>query len=309
VLNKQIRILNFDDSVIKQKNLFSQYENNILDLKDIGPQARYWMNAQYRSLIERRISNSAKDSVAFLGSGDFHHISELLISQFSEPISVIIFDFHPDWDVLPPRLGCGSWVSEVLKKKNVLKVILLGVSSGDINSFDIQTGNLDSLRNDRVEIYPYAHKPSKAFLKKIPKNISVTVNNGVFFSTIYWKELKNVNLADFFPQILNRIPTKNIYISIDKDCLKGNYALTNWEEGCLSLEELLLIIKLIKENLDIVGLDIIGDHSKICIENRFKRILSYLDHPRNLISNKFSESAITAINENTNLKILESLCL
>ncbi len=309
MLNKSIRILNLDDSVVKQQNLVSRYKAEIIDLKDLAPNARLWMNKKTKGEIEKRIRGSSKDSVTFLGSGDFHHMSSILINQLHKPTSVIIFDFHPDWDTLPPRLGCGSWVNQILKNKNVQKCILIGVSSDDISSGYVQSGNLGSLKDDRVEIYPYAHNPSRAFFKRIPQNLSFKIKKRLLFNEIYWNELKNKNLKDFVLAILKRIPTKEVYISIDKDCLKRNYALTNWEEGCLSLDELELMLKLIKENLDIAGVDITGDYSKVHIKNKFKRILSYFDHPRELIANKFSEPEVTAVNEETNLKIMELLAL
>lgn len=307
MLDKSIRILNFDDSIIKQKNLLSQYENKALDLKDLGMSARYWVSPKVRSLIESRIQNSARNSITFIGSGDFHHITELLVAKFNEPISVISFDFHPDWDTLPPRFGCGSWVSEVLKRKNILKFVLLGVSSKDISNFNIQGANLSSLKDDRLDIYPYSHRPSLVFPKKIPKNVSVRIENRIFFSKIYWDELKNKKLEDFFQNLLKRMPTKEVYVSIDKDCLSNDYSLTNWEEGGFSLDELLLFLKMIKENLDIVGLDITGDYSPISVKGTFKKIASYLDHPKGIPANALPGSFITERNEDTNLKILQLL--
>jgi hypothetical protein len=304
--NKPIRILNFDGSVVKQTRLLRSYKNDILDLTDLGPQARYYSTAKTRDAIKRRISGSEKNSVTFLGSGDFHHISEILLNRFDEPLSVISFDFHPDWDTMPPRYGCGSWVTEVLKRKrNISKFILLGVSSNDISGFGINSGYLSSLRDNRVEIYPYAHKPSRTFLKKVPENASLNVRRGIFFNTIYWRELINKNPAEFFQGLLNRIRTKDVYVSIDKDCLKADFSLTNWEEGKFSLDELLLLLKLIRENLNIVGLDITGDYSPIAVRGIFKKIASYLDHPRGVKANTLPESVVTAVNENTNLKILQ----
>lgn len=309
MLNRSIRILSFDDSVVKQQNLISKYNTEIIDLKDVGPTVRLWMNRKTKEEIEERIRGLSKGSVTFLGSGDFHHISSILISQFRQPLSVIMFDFHPDWDTLPPQIGCGSWVNQVLKSKNIEKFVLIGVSSDDISSGYVQSANLDSLKSNRVEIYPYVHKPSKVFFKRIPQNISFAFKKHLLFNEIYWNELKNKDLKDFFLSLLKRLPTKEVYISIDKDCLKRGNALTNWEEGHLSLEELLSLLKLIKDNLEIVGADIVGDYSKICIKSKFKKIFSYFDHPRESIVDKLSGSAITAINEETNLKIMESLTL
>jgi hypothetical protein len=307
MLNKKIRILDFDGSVTKQKQLLERYESDILDLKELGLSARYWVNSRDRKVIEKRITNSAKDAITFLGSGDFHHISEILINSFSQPMSLILFDLHPEWDTYSLFLGCGSWLSPVLKRENILKVILIGVSSEDISTFNINSGNLKSLKEDRVEIYPYAHRPSKVFLKRVPENISVRTERRPFFSTIYWHELVGENLGQFFKGLIGRLPSKNVYVSIDKDCLNYDSALTNWEEGGFSLEQLLLMLKLIKENLRIIGLDITGDYSNIEVSGPLKRVLSYLDHPRNIKPLKMQEEFVTSVNERTNLKIIELL--
>ena len=307
MLNKSIRVLNLDDSITKQQNLISRYKAEIIDLKEFGPKARLWMNEKTKTRLEEKMQGSSADSVTFLGSGDFHHISSTLINQFHQPLSVIVFDFHPDWDTLPPRFGCGSWISRILENKNIKKCILAGVSSGDISSGWLQSGNLDSLENDRLEIYPYAHKPSRVFFRRIPQSLSFKFKRRLLFDEIYWNELKNKNLKDFFSSILKRLPTKEVYVSIDKDCLKRNYALTNWEEGFLSLDELLLMLDLIKQELDIVGADITGDYSRIDINGKIKGVLSRLDHPAQSLTEKLSESIITATNEQTNLRLMELL--
>ena len=307
MLNHKIRILNFDNSIISQKALLSKQETEIIDLLDLGPRARHWMSAKTRSVIQQRIRNSSKDAITFIGSGDFHHISEILISQFSEPIVVISFDFHPDWVVLPPRFGCGSWISEVLKKENIAKCVLLGVSSNDISDPHIRDGDLNSLADDRLEIYPYTHSPTKAYFKSIPKNVSLKVEEGLFFKKIYWNELKNRNPVDLMQDILKRVLTNKVYISIDKDCLKADFALTNWEEGLMSLDELLLMLKIIKENKEIVGLDITGDYSPIRVEGLVRKITSYLDHLKAIKAESLPESNVNSVNETTNLKILEIL--
>ncbi|MFH0791318.1 MAG: arginase family protein [Candidatus Omnitrophota bacterium] len=307
MLNKTIRILNFDNSILKQSILFSQYEHTVIDFKDFAPKARHWTDSKTRSLIEKRVVNSAKDSITFIGSGDFHHISEILISRFDQPISVIVFDAHPDWAGLSPQFSCGSWLNEILKKETIVKLVLMGISSDDISGFNIQTGNLNSLKNDRVEIYPHTHRPSTTFLKKIPPNASIGINRGVLFNRIFWNELKDKNLAGFIQTLLNRIPAKKVYISIDKDCLNNNHAITNWEEGKLSLEELLLMLRLIKQNMDIIGLDICGDYSPVSIQGGIKRIISRLDHPKDIKADELEDYVITAINQDTNLKILQCL--
>ena len=307
MLNSSIRILNFDDSVIKQQGLLSQYKAEIIDLKSVGRQARFWMGEKTKFLIDECIRHSAKDSATFLGSGDFHHISSLLIGQFKDPLSVIIFDHHPDWDTLPPKFGCGSWVSRILEKNNIAKVVLLGVSSDDISGFWIQTGNLASLKNDRLEIFPYAHQPSRVYLRDIPQNNSLILKKKYLSTVIRWQELKNKNLEEFFLQLINRLPTKKVYISIDKDCLKPDYALTNWEKGHFEIEGLLMFLRMAKMKLDIAGVDITGDYSLPLVAGKIKAFFSRLDHPKDYAAKDKPAALINSVNQKTNLRILEAL--
>ena len=308
MLSGLVRILNFDNSLIKQKLLLKKCQPTIIDLTKIGPSCRIWLNKKDSKEIKNILGPELKNAITFLGSGDFHHVSGLLLEQFEEPLTVIVFDHHPDWDILPPRLGYGSWVSYILRRRNIKKIILLGVSSEDISSRSIQTGNLSSLRGGRVEIYPYIHQPTFVLGKKgAENNISVKLQRRLFYQKIYWSELKDMDLTHFFFDVRKRIETKQVYVSIDKDCLTSRYSLTNWEEGCFELNQMLLLLGLIMKNLDVVGVDVVGDYSLPKIKGRIKDFLYHTDHPRDFSARCKSESEINSINEQTNLKILQQL--
>ena len=203
MLSRHIRILNFDDSVTGQKGLLSKYEAEIIDLRDLGRSARFWLNGADRLKVEERIGVAFANAVTFLGSGDFHHVTDILIRKFNEPVSVISFDFHPDWNILSPFLSCGSWLAHTIKNKNVLKCVLVGISSGDF-SLSMHAGDFRSLKDDKIEIYPYSHKPSSIFFRNIPPNISVKSKKYPFFTSICWNELKNSNLVEFFLHEIGR---------------------------------------------------------------------------------------------------------
>jgi arginase family enzyme len=141
----------------------------------------------------------------------------------------------------------------------------------------------------------------------VPENISIRTKRYPALTKIYWKELNGVNIMEFFLHILSRLPVKDVYVSIDKDCLNNEYALTNWEEGAMSLDDLLVMLKLIKEKTNIVGVDITGDYSDISIKSIIKRLASHIDHPKHIKAQALTESVITSVNEETNLKILEIL--
>src|SRR2546423_6924446 len=79
----------------------------MLDARDWGPRLRF--SAPPR-LIEEFFRDYGKRVTPFLvyGSGDFHHLSALWIRRLAEPFVLVSFDNHPDWDVRPPRWGCGG---------------------------------------------------------------------------------------------------------------------------------------------------------------------------------------------------------
>jgi len=304
---ERVRILNFDASLSQQHKILERFHPEIIDLRSFSSLARLWLNKRTEKALKKSLPSNPQNSINFLGSGDFHHISSLLIEQLRDPITVIVFDSHPDWDTLPPKTGCGSWVSRILKYPGVKNVILLGISSDDISTFNIQSANLKSLSQNRLEIYPYAHQETKVFFRGVPQNVSIEVKRGIFSKEISWNELKGKDLAKFLPGVLQRLNTKNVYISIDKDCLKPEYSLTNWEKGKMTLDELLLMLRIIKENCHIVAADIVGDYSKINIQGRIKAICSRLDHPADYSALAHPEAVINSVNAETNIKILDLL--
>ncbi|TAM40684.1 hypothetical protein EPN54_02435 [bacterium] len=304
MLDKRIRVLNFDNSIIRQTRLLSQYQSEIIDFSSLASSARLYMTGALRKRIAASLSPSGRNHPTFLGSGDFHHISEVLTGSIEEPFCLVVFDSHPDWDILPPRFGCGSWVSRAAENKNILKILLLGTGSGDLSSAALATGNLGALRDNRLEIYPYSRKCSRIFFRRLPVNDSAAARKGLYSDKISWHTLENEELSGFTLKLVRRFPVQKVYISIDKDCLNNKFALTNWEEGCLRLDQLLAILKIMRENLDIIGLDITGDYSVPEISGRIKAVISGIDHPRVFSAQGCPDDLILRVNEETNLNIL-----
>jgi len=304
MLDKRIRVLNFDNSIIAQPKLLSRYPAEIIDFTSLASSARLYISSALRRKIPDFLTPRGKKYPTFLGSGDFHHISEILISQIDDPACLIVFDFHPDWDILPPRFACGSWVSRILKNKKISKCILIGAGSDDLSGPALQSANLGALAGNRLEIYPYRHKPGRVYFRRVAPNRSITIQKGNFWHKIIWRQLEQEDLAGFTLGLIKRLPTRKVYISIDKDCLKKDFALTNWEEGLLRLDQLLTMLKLMRENLDIIGLDVAGDYSVPVILNKIKAVISRLDHPKKFTADNYPADLISSVNEQTNLAIL-----
>ncbi len=328
-MNLPVRVLDFDGSIPRQKNLLAQHHPEIVDCTDIGPRARFWMGPKVRGILQDRISGSPSHATTLLGSGDFHQVCPLLLEIIPEPVSLLVFDNHPDWDILPPRLHCGSWITEALKNKNILRIVLLGVSSRDISSLAIQTGNLEALRGDRLEIYPWTQSPTRVWFRQVPSNHSIRVERGILSDRIVWTSFRERDPVRFMAGVIERLPAKNVYCSIDKDCLTREHAITNWEEGKMALDDLAAMLSVVRKECNIVGTDICGDYSPIRVAGALKKLCSQIDHPRHpslrgirhrfnggqrscksadasVADNLVWETA-TRINEQTNLRLLNVL--
>ena len=81
-----------------------------------------------------------------------------------------------------------------------------------------------------------------------------------------------------FPDI-SQIPTDiPIYISIDKDVLSTDFAVTDWDQGDMTIDEMISYLKEIIKNRQILGVDICGDSGEYaengaCINNQINQTL------------------------------------
>lgn len=288
MLSDHIRILNFDDSVIRQSEFLEQFATATVDLTHIGPAARLWADRAQIDSIRGSLDPARRNWPTFLGSGDYHFVSSLLLEQFEEPLALIVFDHHPDWDRLPPRYGCGAWINRVLEQRAVHQIVLVGNGSKDLTFPSIVTGNWRSVRAKRVVMLPF-----EAPVRQIWP-----------FGGIPWHELRADPHA-VFSAMVDRLPSRRVYVSIDKDCLNGSYALTNWEEGRLTLDLLVSLLRTLKQKCEIVGLDITGEYSPVTMPSRWKSWCSALDHPKAFSARGRPMGEITKINGDTNRRIIE----
>ena len=286
----RVRILNFDDSVTRQQDFIAQAAATVVDLTGLGRAARLWADRAQADAIRRALDPDLKSSVTFLGSGDYHYVSALLLEQFTEPLTLVVFDHHPDWDTLPPRYGCGAWVSRALEQKNVIQAVLVGNAASDLAFPSVVTGNRRSARSGRVLLLPYEAPRRQVWP----------------FAGLPWRPLK-ADPQRVFSDAIDRLSCRRVYVSIDKDCLTAPYALTNWEEGRLTLDLLLAFVQALRQRCEIVGLDIAGEYSSGKIPGRWKSWCSSLDHPKNFSARGRSPDEIARVNGLTNRRIIECL--
>lgn len=204
----------------------------------------------------------ATPPLVFLGSGDYHHVSVLLIERLRSlgaPIQVVVFDNHPDNMRYPFGIHCGSWVSHVSRLPFVTSVHVLGITSSDVEGLHVGENHLRALHSGRVRYWC------------IGRDLRALRRLGIRHSRSFPSA---ADLLGCFAEE-SRTWTEPVYVSIDKDVLGPTVVQTNWDQGVMTLEDLEEGIASIR-NL-VVASDVTGDVSSYRYASRWKRILTWLD--------------------------------
>ncbi len=206
---------------------------------------------------------SAMPSTVFLGSGDYHHVSYLLIERLrrlATPMQVVVFDNHPDNMRYPFGIHCGSWVSHVSRLPFVSCVHVIGITSADVEGFNVWQNHLAPLNSGRVRYWCVGRDLRGMRRLGIKRSHS--------FATVS-------DLLDQFDHE-SRTWKQPVYLSIDKDVLSPDVVQTNWDQGVMTLEELERAIGMVLKL--VIASDVTGEVSTYRFTTRYKRILAALDH-------------------------------
>ena len=233
----------------------------LIDAREWGPQLRFSAPPQ---LIERFYREHEVDLAApFLlyGSGDFHHLTSLRLRPIAEPIVLVSFDNHPDWDVRPPKWGCGGWVNRALELPRMRRVSVWGCGNFECWWPHEIFGNRRAERGGSLEVHPWADDRP---VKDRARRGAILRDN--------WRER--------FKQFLKSLGETSVYITIDLDCLRGQQAVTNWEDGRFSIADLEWALGKLRESSRILGGDICGAYSKPEYARFKQRFAAEFDHPK-----------------------------
>lgn len=300
-------ILDLDGSVTCQKQVMSHLGSNcdVANMRDIGPSLRYLASKKSITSFENTLHLHKTHWLTMIGSGDFHHITASILKQYTEPFSLVVFDYHPDWMATSPWPCCGSWVLDALKLPNVEKIVFIGLGRKDISGCVINYGPVKEIRSGRIAFYPYDCPVSKCFGSYDKSLHCAAFKKKLGYSEIRWNAIASNDWNVLIHQIIDSLPGQNVYISVDKDCLNADAAATNWEIGQLTVDQITYAIRAIIRTRNVIGADITGEYSKIEIKSRLFRIISASDRPK--IANPDEHSL--RCNEETNLSIIDALGL
>jgi hypothetical protein len=234
----------------------------VVDARRWGPQLRF--SAPPRLVSEFYSEYETQLAAPFLlyGSGDFHYLTAIRLRSVAGPVVVVSFDNHPDWDLRPPKWGCGGWVNRALELSQVRHVAVWGCGNFEC-WWPIQIfGNRRAERSGILEVHPWAdERPAKDRQRR--------------------GAILRDNWREHYERFLKKLGGMNAYVTIDLDCLRPEEALTNWESGRFTIADLLWALGKLRESCRIIGGDICGAYSPPHYQRFKQRFAAEFDHPKN----------------------------
>ncbi len=232
-----------------------------LDARAWGPRLRFCApNAEMEAFATACLAPSSAGRFVFYGSGDFHHLSALLVRRVEEPLTLISFDNHPDWDIRPPRWCCGSWINRALGFPQVERVAIWGCGNFECWGWHRLWGNHRDVRSGRLAAHPWADERPAADQARAD---AITRAN--------WRER--------FTVFAQSLAGKSLYVTVDLDGLRAEEAVTNWENGRFAAEDVCWALDQLTRVARIVAGDVCGAYSPPAYARRFQRFASETDHP------------------------------
>jgi arginase family enzyme len=222
-----------------------------------GPKLRCFAKREVMDRFAREVAADLPPFVLY-GSGDFHHVTAALLRNVrAGAMNVVVFDNHPDWDIRPPRWGCGGWVNRALDLPNVRGVSVWGCGNFELN----WPARLFRSRDARVNVRPWSERYSPAVCERFG-----CISRG--------------NWRAVFEQFAASLARTDVYVSIDMDCLCAEDAVTNWESGLFTASDLAWAIRCLRSHGNVIGGDICGPYSAPRYERRKQQVAAEWDHPK-----------------------------
>lgn len=225
-----------------------------------GPRLRFHARRPEVDSFYREVEARLTRFVLY-GSGDFHHLAGVLLRRIKLPVTVVSFDNHPDWDVRPPHWACGGWVNRALELPHVKRASVWGCGNFELTLPSRLYANHKALKSRRLEIHAWAERQSPGVQKRF--NCMTREN---------WRQR--------FDRFAESLAGQNVYVTVDLDCLRQGEAITNWENGLLTADEVAWAIGRLRQRSGIIGGDLCGAWSSPRFARALQRWAANWDHPK-----------------------------
>lgn len=243
-MESTVVLMNFTH-VYEQEIFANSFYHRWVDCTDLTG-TNCFCDATSASTIMKRINSYSPEGIHFIDSGNYHYVSKFWIDKIKEPFSLIVFDHHSDMQTarFNDMISCGCWIKVILDTNPYLRTVYI------IGAKEESVNAIPSQYRNRVKFYNETE--------------------------LFQEDRRN--------QFILENTDHPLYISIDKDILNTTSAITNWDQGSLSLENLEKLLILILTKTRVIGVDVCGEYSE----------------PANV----FSAKRASFINSNTNKRLL-----
>ena len=230
-----------------------------VNLHHWGPRLRYHGKRHEVDAFYEEIKPRLTPFVLY-GSGDYHYLAGVFLRAVPNPVTVISFDNHPDWDIRPPYWSCGGWVNRALELPNVRRVSVWGCGNFELSFPARLFANHRALRSGRLEVHAWAERQPESVRRRFD---CMTRDN--------WR--------DRFEHFARSLAGQDLYVTVDLDCLRAEEAITNWENGLFTAQDIAWALRALRSTGTIVGGDLCGAYSLPEYARRVQRLAGNWDHP------------------------------
>ena len=287
------RLIDLDSSISAQPPLAALVDEGLagcIDLRASAPRLRIFASRsamrEFADAVEAAALPGRGAEITFYGSGDFHHMAAAFVARHDTPLTVIHVDNHPDWVTFPATHNCGAWVNRALELPQVAKIITIGPCSDDLKWPQLKGANLAAVRAGKLELFPWRAAPSRMLGR----------------DDMRWRNLADEDFDEFLDDLDGKIPTKAIYLSIDKDALCASEAVTNWDQGSMRLAHVAALVTALAQTRKILGIDVCGDYSPPRFQDPVRATLAWFDHP----ADPRPDATALAVNARSNAALLDA---
>lgn len=216
-----VTVLNFDQA-LRHQGYTQQPAFEQIEMSDISQTNGYCARESLKR-VENRLRRRRNRGITLLGRGNYHYVSYLLLTEIKRPFTLVLFDHHHDMMPSPDveHISCGSWVYQALK-------------------------HLPNLR--------------KVVLLGVSEEAAASIPVHCASRTVVISE-EEIKRGVSERKLMELIGTDLIYVSIDKDVLAESEVVTDWDQGSLTIRELVAYLDAVSRRGKIAGADICGEYS------------------------------------------------
>jgi hypothetical protein len=225
-----------------------------------GPRLRYHGTKSEVQAFYHEIETQLTPFVLY-GSGDFHYLAAVLLRRITQPVTVVSFDNHPDWDIRPPHWACGGWVNRALEMSNVRQVSVWGCGNFELAFPSRLFANRKALRSGTLAVHAWAERQKPAVQRRFD---CMTRGN--------WRQR--------FEEFAQSLAGTKVYVTVDLDCLRAEEAVTNWENGLFTAADVAWALRKLRDKSDVIAGDLCGAYSPPSYPRWFQRLAGSWDHPK-----------------------------